>query len=356
MNSTGKWRAALGGVGLMLLIGLWGEWAAGQEPKAAAPAQTTQEETQARIRVGTSLVVVPVIVKDDNGRLVDDLTREEFRIFEDNVEQRVEVFSNDPFPLSVVLLIDNDLDPRVAQQLQETLPVLAASFSKNDEVCVARFDQFFRADKGFTSDPDELLVQLHTAKVSSSPTPAPASGPFASATKINGIPIGGGAQESATARILHGQPTKTVDDAVFAAAQLLKDRGRERRKFIFLVSDGVNSKLNKVSFQDAARALLTAGISVYGVGVGNAFLNRRINAVSRYAHATGGDVFYASKREDVERLYATVTEEVRNQYTLAYAPKGTDRSLEYHAVEIRVKRPGLSILARDGYYSGAPGQ
>ncbi|MBZ5527788.1 MAG: VWA domain-containing protein [Acidobacteriia bacterium] len=356
MNSTGKWRAALGGVGMVLLIGLWGARAAGQEPKAAAPAQTAQEETQARIRGGTSLVVVPVIVKDDSGRLVDDLTREEFRIFEDNVEQRLEVFSNDPFPLSVVLLIDNDLDPRVAQQLQETLPVLAASFSKSDEVCVARFDQFFRAEKGFTSDPDELLAQLHLAKVSSSPTPAPASGPFASDTKINGIPIGGGAQAAPSARILHGQPTKAVDDAVFAAAQLLKDRGRERRKFIFLISDGVNSKLNKVSFQDTARALLTGGISVYGVGVGNAFLNRRITTVSRYAHATGGDVFYASKREEVERLYSTVTEEVRNQYTLAYAPKGTDRSLEFHAVEIRVKRPGLSILARDGYYSGAAPQ
>ena len=165
---------------MLLLIGSWGSYTMGQsQEQKAAPAQTMPEETQARIRGGTSLVVVPVIVKDDSGRLVDDLTREEFRIFEDNVEQRLEVFSNDPFPLSVVLLIDNDLDPRVAQQLQETLPVLAGSFSKSDEVCVARFDQFFRAEKGFTSDADELLAQLHMAKVSSSPTPAPASGPFA---------------------------------------------------------------------------------------------------------------------------------------------------------------------------------
>lgn len=341
----------------MLLIGSWGTSMMGQSPeqKTAAP-QTAQEETQATLRGGTNLVVVPVIVKNGDGRMVDDLTQNDFRIFEDNVEQKVVVFSNDPFPLSVVLLIDNDLEPRVARQVEETLPVLAGSFSRSDEVCVARFDQFFRAEKGFSSDPDELLAELHTAKVSSTPAPAPASGPFASGTRINGMPVGGGVETPPSSRILRGQPTKTVDDAVYAAAQLLKDRGRERRKFIFLISDGVNSKLNKMSFQDTARALLTAGISVYGVGVGNAFLNPKINRVSRYAHATGGDVFYASKREEVERLYSTVTDEVRNQYTLAYSPQGTDRSLEYHSIEIRVKRPGLAILARDGYYSGAAQQ
>lgn len=347
---------ALCGLAFLLLISSRGSGAPAQSQAPSSPppsAQTAQEEAQARIRVVTSLVVVPVIVKDGGGRLVNDLTRDEFRIFEDNVEQHLTIFSSDPFPLSVVLLIDNDLDPRAAAQVQATLPALAGSFSRGDEVSVARFDQSFRAEKGFTSDPDELLAQLHLAKVGSSPAPAPASGPFASAPKINGIPMPGASQLPPSARILHGQPTKTVDDAIFAAAQLLKDRGRERRKFILLVSDGVNSKLNKVNFDDSARALLTAGISVYGVGVGNAFLNRRLTTVSRYAHASGGDVFYASRREDLERLYSTVTEEVRNQYTLAYTPQGTDRSLEYHSVEIRVKRPGLSILARDGYYSGA---
>ena len=47
-----------------------------------------------------------------------------------------------------------------------------------------------------------------------------------------------------------------------------------------------------------------------------------------------------------------MTEEARNQYTLAYNPTGTDRSAEYHQIEVRVKRPGLNILTREGYYAG----
>ena len=323
-------------------------------PAPPVPPPPQQEDAQTRIRVTTSLVVVPVVVKDASGRLVSDLTRADFRIFEDDVEQHVDVFSADPFPLSVVLLIDNDLETRVAGQVAATLPALAGGFSRSDEVYIARFDQFFHEGKGFTADPDVLLTQLQRVAVKSSPAPAPAGGPLGSGPKLNGIPAPGASQIPPSARILKGQPTKNVDDAVYAAAQLLKDRGRDRRKLIFLLSDGVNSKHNIMSFDDTVRSLLTAGISVYSVGVGNAFFNRRLTVLSKYAHATGGDVFYAAQREDLERLYSTVSEEARNQYTLAYTPRGTDRSLEYHSVEIRVTRPGLSILARDGYYAGLP--
>jgi hypothetical protein len=55
----------------------------------------------------------------------------------------------------------------------------------------------------------------------------------------------------------------------------------------------------------------------------------------------------------MEELYSRVTEEARNQYTLAYSPSGTDRSTEYHSIEVRVKREGLTILTREGYYAGA---
>ncbi|MBZ5703401.1 MAG: VWA domain-containing protein [Acidobacteriia bacterium] len=362
MNCTHKTRAALCRRAslLCILLLLPGTFLAAQapapppRPDPAGPPPPQQEDVQTRIRVTTSLVVVPVIVKDAAGRIVPDLTRDEFRILEDDVEQHIDVFSSDPFPLSVVLLIDNDLETRVAEQVAATLPTLAAGFSRNDEVCIARFDQFFYPGKGFTSDPDVLLTQLQRVSVRNSPAPAPAGGPLGSGPKINGIPAPGASQIPSSARILKGQPTKAVDDAVYAAAQLLKDRGRDRRKLIFLISDGVNSKHNSMSFDDTVRSLLTAGISVYGLGVGNAFFNRRLTALSKFAHATGGDVFYAAQREDLERLYSAVSEEARNQYTLAYTPRGTDRSLDYHSVEIRVKRPGLSVLARDGYFAGLP--
>ncbi len=323
-----------------------------QSPSAPPPPPALQEDAQTRIRVTPTLVVVPVVVKDGQRRPVLDITRDEFRILEDDVEQRLEVFSNDPFPLSVVLLIDNDLETPVAEQVEATLPTLAAGFSPNDEVYVARFDQHFRAGKGFTSDPDKLLIQLQRTHLQNSPPPAPGGGTLVAGPKINGIPAPGSSPIPPSGKILKGRPTKTVDDAVYAAAQLLKDRDRERRKLIFLISDGVNSKLNKVSFDESVRALLTAGISVYGVGVGNAFFNRKFTVLAKYAQVSGGDVFYAAKRDDMERLYATVAEEARNQYTLAYTPRGTDRSIPHHSIEVRVRRPNLAILARSGYYTG----
>jgi VWFA-related protein len=153
-----------------------------------------------------------------------------------------------------------------------------------------------------------------------------------------------------------GHPNfKHINDAIYAAAEQLQDRPRERRKIIFLVSDGQNAKNNTHSYDETLKLLLSADISVYVIGVGEANLNRGItflgnNIIGKFAHATGGDIFYASSREDLEGLYPRVSEQARNQYTIGYSGAKTDRSVPYHAIEVRVRRPGLSLLARDGYY------
>src|SRR5205807_3055566 len=77
--------------------------AAGQQSSAPL------NDAQARITVNSNLVVLPVTVKDRSGEMIPDLTREDFRVFEDNVEQKIDVFSAEAFPLSMVILIDNDL-------------------------------------------------------------------------------------------------------------------------------------------------------------------------------------------------------------------------------------------------------
>jgi len=145
-------------------------------------------------------------------------------------------------------------------------------------------------------------------------------------------------------------------DALYAAGKLFKNRDpeRQRRKIIFLISDGVNGpKFNTNNYDTVLKELLRYNIAVYGVGVGSAFFERRFERLSKYAHDTGGDVYYGLKSRAMEELYARVTEEARNQYTLAYSPSGTDRGAEYHSIEVRVRRQGLTILAREGYYAGA---
>jgi VWFA-related protein len=145
-----------------------------------------------------------------------------------------------------------------------------------------------------------------------------------------------------------------LDDAVFDAAQLLEDRSRNRRRVIFLISDGLNGgkKYNTNSYDSTLRELLGHSISVFGVGVGSAIYDRKFERLSQYAHDTGGDVYYAAKRESMEELYARISEEARNEYTLAYAPHDTNAAKEYHDVEVRVRREGLTILTRNRYYVG----
>jgi VWFA-related protein len=310
-----------------------------------------QEDPRSRIRATAALVVVPVTVKDAGGQAVLDLRREEFRVFEDDVEQEIQLFSAEPFPLSAVVLIDNDLPQQAAKQVQSSSGAIAAAFSEFDEIAVGLFDMFYKPVLDFTSDNDKIHTQLKRLMMGGR-FPGEGSAPMTGPPRVNPSPTGP-TVPSAGAR--GRQSTKNLDDAIYAAAELLRNRARERRKVILVVSDGLNSRNNIHNSADTLKLLLTAGASVYAIGVREGLLNRKTGPLRRYAHATGGDVFFATARTDLESLYASIAEQARNQYTLAYAPSGTDRRLEYHSLEVRVRRPHLTLLAREGYYvSSAP--
>jgi Ca-activated chloride channel homolog len=323
------------------------------------PAVPPQSEAQAKISVNSNLVILPVTVKDRSGNLVPDLRRDEFRVFEDNVEQRVEVFTAEAFPLSLVILIDNDLRSKDAQQVRRSLDSVVNGISLEDEAFVCRFDQFFHPGKGFTSDRDILLTELQRTTLDSQPAggpTTPSSGAITTGPSINGHSAIGDQPNTTAATIqLRSAPTKALDDAVFGAAQLLHDRPRTRRKLILLISDGANGgkKVNTMNYDSVVRTLVNDNIAVYSVAVASAFLDRKFSRLVEYAHDSGGEVYFAAKSDTLAQLYSRVTEESRNQYTIAYVPHGTDRSLEKHNIEVRVKREGLTIKTRDHYYSNA---
>ena len=328
-----------------------------QDPLPPPPDNPRLSEARAKITVNSNLVVLPVTVKDRSGRLVPDLGKDEFRVFEDNVEQRVDVFTTEAFPLSMVILIDNDLKKGDAKEVQDSLDAIVGGMSDLDEAFVCRFDQFFHPGKGFTSNQDQLLVELRRTKLDSQPAVMPPGGPF-NGPSVNGHAPDGSPSVPESTRTILAQPTKALDDAVYGAAQLLKERPRNRRKIIFIVSDGVNGgkKYNTNTYDNTVKEVLAHGISVFSVGVGSAFYDRRFERLSEYAHATGGDVYYAVKKESLQDLYSRVTEEARNEYTLAYVPRGTNRATDFHEVEVRVKREGLTILTRNKYYTGGVAQ
>ncbi len=333
------------GMFALLLSSTGRRGAAQQAPKPPAPQR--EEDPRARIRATVELVVVPVTVKDSTGNTVAGLGARDFRIFEDSVEQQIAVFSAEAFPISAVVLLDDDLPTRTAAFVDASAGSLTAGLGPADEAAVMLFEQFPRTVIEFTGDSDKLHDQLKRLDLQHH-APGQGSAVMTSPPRVNSAPIETGVPQAAR---VPSTGSKNLDDAVLAAGQMLHDRGRDRRKIILIVSDGRNSHHNTAKYQEVLRVLLSAGIAVYGIGVSEAVLNRAISAIGKYAHSTGGDTYYAPTRGDLEALYSRALEQARNEYTLAYAPRGTDRTLEYHSIEVRVRRPGYSIDTREGYFS-----
>ena len=80
-------------------------------------------------------------------------------------------------------------------------------------------------------------------------------------------------------------------------------------------------------------------------------MNRKWTRLTSYAHDTGGDVYFGASQDAFSEFYSRITEEARNQYVLIYSPRG-DSKVDYHTIEVRVRREGLTVLARNGYYGG----
>jgi Ca-activated chloride channel family protein len=327
------------------------------KPDTPAPAQQQTPPPPAQkpgtISIVTTNVIVPVTVKDKKGNLVADLKKDEFRIFEDGVEQNIVALSTEAVPLSVVVLIDNDLKQKDADQVEPSLRAIVGGLAVNDEASICRFDQFFHEGTGFTKDQEKIVTQLRRTRLDKRTSAPPPGDPFSGPT-INGQPApGADPLNYPSTRAIQAQATKALDDAVWSGAQLLKDRSSEkRRKVILLISDGQNGKkFNTHSYDETRAELLRQGIAVYSIATGSSYFERKFNRLEEYAHDTGGDIYFGAKSTSFENFYSVIAEEARNQYTLVYSPQG-DRKIDYHTIEVRVRREGLTILTRKGYYGG----
>ena len=332
-----------------------------QQPgqRAQNPASTASQhgksgdsDTRVYFRTHTEIVIVPVTVKNRDGQLIGDLRSDEFRVLQDGIEQKIIRFTSDPYPLSSVVVIDNNLSQKQSAQVQKSLIAIAAGFGPGDEVAVVTYDQFPKTVSDFSFNNDQLFSTLKRLDLGSHfPGAGFDGGPLTAGPTANGHSLENGAPTPLGAKL--PPQSKCLDDAVYAAAEMLKGRGRDRRKTVFLISDGNNSRRNEHSFNHAIQLLLTADVSVYSISVGHALLQHETARLEKYAQDTGGDAFFAGNAADLERLYSKVTEQARNQYILAFTPEEADRTKDYHTIEVRVRRPDLDVSAREGYYSSA---
>jgi VWFA-related protein len=321
------------------------------QDQSASPA-SRPTDAQTKISVNSDLVILPVTVKNQFGELVPDLEESDFRVFDNNVEQSVDVFTAEAFPLSLVILIDDDLKSKDAAQMAPTLRAITAGISDNDEAMVCRFDLDFYPGDSFTGDLDKLWADLKSVQDKAGPSTA-ALAPFVGSPSDH--PLGVGEPQQKVPLKSGARPTKALDDAIHSAAALLHDRGLVRRKIILIVSDGVNGpQFNHFTYQDSLQALLHDNISVYSLAVGNSVIKHKFSRLINYSNDSGGDIYYASTSAGIEKVYSQITEEARHEYTLAYVPRGTSSTSTYHRVEVQVSRPAVTVKTRQGYYTTPP--
>src|SRR5258708_20192586 len=92
-----------------------------------------QQQPQTAVRITSDLVVLSVSVRDRAGSLVPDLRREQFRVLDDGVEQEIKVFTEESLPLSLVILVDNDVNGNAGMQLAQSFRALTVGVSLQNE-------------------------------------------------------------------------------------------------------------------------------------------------------------------------------------------------------------------------------
>jgi len=332
-------------------------------PAATPPPSPPNERDQIMdtIRVNVRFVVVPVTVKDLRGHLVEGLGRNDFAVFEEGVQQQIKLFTSDPFPLSAAVVLDVGLPDQVLRKVNETLPALAAAFSQFDEIAFYTFGNSVKKELDFSAVTERYANSIKFLKKEGRKGGADvAGGPLGqSGPSINGKPVDPNVPHGGT--YVNYREAHVLNDAILAAATDLATRPRDRRKLIFVISDGKETG-SRANYAQVLKVLLSNAISVYGVAVGDSAMPiidklEKVNAplsgygdlLPRYTKYTGGDVFPEFDRNAIETAYAHVTEQARNQYTLGYNAKAGP-SNTYRTIEVIVHRPNLKVHAKDGYY------
>jgi VWFA-related protein len=306
------------------------------------------EDRDFNLRVPVELVLIPVTVEGEDGKLVNGLQKENFEIREQGVPQNINFFSVDPFPLSVAVLIDTSTDAHTQTNLGETTLTLVESFSSFDEVALFQFENTVDKLQDFTFNKDEILKAFGKMSLKGS-RPAISGGPFSNDTMISGIPIETGRGKTPPPKTLNTH----IDDAIFAASLELRTRSKDRRKVIIVISNGQNAPGNRNSSESTLESLLRSEIVVYGIGQGTGLLYRK-NTLSKYADFTGGAVFYPVKASGYSETYQKIAQMARNQYVLGFVPKVDVEKVSYRQIEVRTKAVDFKIAkirSRKGYYA-----
>jgi len=274
---------------------------------------------QATFRSGSRVVPAYVTVTDSNNRLVTDLAKEDFEVFDNGRPQDITIFDNEVRPISVVVMLDTSismthrLDDLFAGAEQFLLRLLPA-----DKAMVGGFSDKLEFATGFSSDRPSLV--------------------------------------SALKHLDYGNETRLYDALHASLDQLEKVEGR---KVILLFTDGADFGSRQSSGRALERAR-DADVMIYGIGLETEFFNGQSmirskpdSILNRFASETGGGFFDLKKNADLNAAFTRVAQELRSQYLLGFSPAALDGKV--HKLEVRVKRPTMKARSRRSYVASPEG-
>jgi VWFA-related protein len=278
----------------------------------------------------------------------------------------------DPAPLSIAFVIDQSLTSDVMAKVNDSLGAIQGALTPYDEVAIFTYANGSQERTGFTgAQTSRLPAVLALARETGSEEMVPYnSGPMAGCNvRSNGACVDPNLQPGGSTGsgpfITIPKEIHTLNDAILAAAKELSTRPKGRRRVIYVVSDGKEYG-SKATAKEVIRFLQTNSIAVYGTLVGSSavwgegYVSRihlpftmYDNILYKYIAATGGTADSERTPNGIEKSYARIAEEARNQYTLGYYTHEPFIDGKYRKIDVRVERPGLDVKAKTGYYPSA---
>ena len=343
------------------------------KPPAMPAAGEGYDALATTIHSYTNFVDVPVTVKDPKGNLVAGLTYRDFKIFENDQRVPIGFFSVDAVPLSIIFVIDQSLTADVMAKVNQSMGAIQGALAAYDEAGIVSYNNGPQLRTTLTGARSARLpaVLAYTKETGRDILVPINGGPLAGCSvHVNGNCADPNLQPGRSAGSGSGVITipkeiHTLNDAILMAAKELSTRPKERRRIIYVISDGKEYG-SKATYKEVLRYLQTNKIAVYGTLVGDSarwgegYLSRihlpftmYDNRLTGYAFATGGTLESERGINGIEQSYAKIAEEARTQYTLGYYSTEPMIDGKFRKMEVRVDRPNVEVIAKRGYYPTA---
>lgn len=325
-------------------------------PAVSQPSGPEEVDAGDIIKVNTTLVTIPVSVMDRDGRYVPNLQRDDFRLWEDGIEQEVAFFSSVEKPFSVVLMLDTSPSTEFRlEDIQDAAISFVNQLRPDDKVMVVSFNNDISVLSDFTTDRQRLTRAIHRAHTDDG-TRLYDAVDMVMNRELNKIP-------GRKAIVLFTDGVDTTSKRASYDSNVMD--AQELDALIYVVQYDTAGDMAQVGNVPIMRPgdifdQILGGIFGGGGGRrgGRGYPTRgRIpndyqlgdQYLREIATSTGGRQYRADSLQNMSYAFANVAEELRRQYSIGYYPKQPGQPGQSHQIKVRAKEPNLAVRARENY-------